>query len=618
MLSTLEKLAKAGDLRLAMSGLEAAQDYKQRVILGRRVEGLRATILGQAVRSITDLDLFDPDGSLAIIGQHWQGLAGKPAAEVIQPAAYLAIITKYLLGVKAKIEGGPAAWDSEAAMLNRQIAELALSAQRPEFRAQALRAFTEAGQDVQAVGQAAREAKAAVDAITERQKADLGRRMQLLREEQERRMAIVQPLLEAWQVAHRDLNRMPRGGSAEDAFQAESRRVAAMYEDYVATHRAQFDGFNVSVIPDPLLPEKQAAEAQLARTAESLIADTLAASPVTPDEATAWAAAQEVSQAAKARLRKQGYTEAALRADMAEFYRLCGGRLAKVLIRSNGGKRASAEGIHGHSSSIINIDGNFTKRTLFHELAHHLEADPVVLAAGKGFLEKKRESATKYSLRSLTGNKGYRANEGAYRDHFIDPYVGKVYTDATEVFSMGMESFSDPLTLAKRIATDPEHFALMVGFTRTRPDPLFGSVKRVFTQMADAEAEADEAGAEELSAGIAKLAAAVEFVPRVARDELPWTAGDWGATYIGNFQDIAAYQCKSIRDPATKRKKAGIALVKTGLTPDGRRYQRAAFYFGGLEQAKAAALVWSRDSGPFAPSMTTPEKVVNYVRTYAP
>jgi hypothetical protein len=125
----------------------------------------------------------------------------------------------------------------------------------------------------------------------------------------------------------------------------------------------------------------------------------------------------------------------------------------------------------------------FDKRVLFHELAHLLEQDPAAQQAAQGFLIKRRTSTTTKSLRKMTGNKGYRPTEEAYPDSFIDPYIGKYYERGeTEVFSMGVESFSHPSLLALRIAKDPEMFALVAGFLQSAQNPLFLAMKRLYAQ----------------------------------------------------------------------------------------------------------------------------------------
>jgi hypothetical protein len=60
----------------------------------------------------------------------------------------------------------------------------------------------------------------------------------------------------------------------------------------------------------------------------------------------------------------------------------------------------------------------------------------------------------------------FESNEIAYPDKFVSPYVGKVYPDATEVISMGLERVASPQRLVDFASTDPDHFAYTVGILR--------------------------------------------------------------------------------------------------------------------------------------------------------
>ena len=70
----------------------------------------------------------------------------------------------------------------------------------------------------------------------------------------------------------------------------------------------------------------------------------------------------------------------------------------------------------------------------------------------------------KYELRPLSRivpGSSYKANEKAYEDDFLAPYVGKLYRDGgTEIVSMGLEwMYKDP---AEFHAKDPDHFDLIL------------------------------------------------------------------------------------------------------------------------------------------------------------
>ena len=102
-----------------------------------------------------------------------------------------------------------------------------------------------------------------------------------------------------------------------------------------------------------------------------------AKSTVSDQQANEWASKQVITKTAKSRLSRNGYKEADIRRDMAEFYRFTNGRVKAFTVDSNGGKRAHTNSIGNMSEKpLINIDTNFNKQILWHEMAHHIETDP--------------------------------------------------------------------------------------------------------------------------------------------------------------------------------------------------------------------------------------------------
>ena len=236
-------------------------------------------------------------------------------------------------------------------------------------------------------------------------------------------------------------------------------------------------------------------------------------SKVTQEKADSWAAAQTITKSAKTRLGKLGYKEADIRRDMAEFYRITGGKLRHIVLDSNGKKRAHATGIGHFEDTVIYPGSRFNKTVLWHEMAHHLEVDPSAKAAANGFLLKRRESEKKYRLRDLTGNKGYGTREIAYKDDFINPYVGKVYDDeVTEVWSMGIQYLSNPKDAALMLGKDPEMAALIAGYLQSDLTPGMKALQAVHDlKKDDAQTKRDDEKAQYEDA-IKKLADGVQIV----------------------------------------------------------------------------------------------------------
>jgi hypothetical protein len=191
----------------------------------------------------------------------------------------------------------------------------------------------------------------------------------------------------------------------------------------------------------------------------------LESSPISEKDAQDWAGKQVIAPALKSRLKKSGYGEAQFKDDTAEFYRLCGGRVGTIEFKTTRKKRSFAM----VESNQVHLSAKSDKRTIFHEMAHLLENQPVVKAANNRFIDKKTGGRQKMaSLRSLTGNRGYKSNEKAFVDHFFDPYVGKYYPGGiTEVGSMGFQMFADPKKMAMLYDQDPEMFQYILGVVRS-------------------------------------------------------------------------------------------------------------------------------------------------------
>ena len=327
---------------------------------------------------------------------------------------------------------------------------------------------------------------------------------------------------------------------------------------------------------------------------ERVLHSILAASPVSQSEAEEWASKQVIDPNAAAKLSRLGYKKADVIRDLAEFYRMVGGKSSAVRI-SAGGRRANAVGVEARlDEKVINLGTRFDKGVLFHELAHFLENDPIAKAASNGFLVKRREGKQTYSLRSLTGNKGYDAREIAYKDSFMDAYVGKVYSDGvTEVFSMGVQYLANPKDAAIFAAKDPEMFALISGYLTQELTPAMRAKLHMHEGAADDIQTKREEKANSYDAAIKALA-----------DQVTITMDDWWEqiqdatyeaqslrryyfdhkkppTYLGSFGDYRLFQ-GVFRNRNTKRNANGFLVVTDRM---GRLDGQAVH--GSIDAAKA-------------------------------
>jgi hypothetical protein len=142
------------------------------------------------------------------------------------------------------------------------------------------------------------------------------------------------------------------------------------------------------------------------------------------------------------------------------------------------GDRVEADGLHvvargrrGHYDPVtrtLDLGRPASAMALLHELGHALEASvPEVDAAARAWRDARclgsGLSFEPQSLALVTGV-AYAPDEVARLDHFVDPYVGRVYGDAaSEVVSMGLQHFATSRTLLRFALSDLEHFFLLVG-----------------------------------------------------------------------------------------------------------------------------------------------------------
>lgn len=328
-------------------------------------------------------------------------------------------------------------------------------------------------------------------------------------------------------LANGDRDAAAAAADLEYALHVQRREAVDAYTAAFAAARKEADAIAKSFKQDQQARANDAVRAQ----GEAILDAIRAASPVSAAEATAWALAQEVEDSAFKRLAKNGYPKAKVLQDLADFYRLSGGKASAISLVNTGSKRAYATNINTSTDKkIIAIDTNFTRTVLFHELAHHLENDAIAKAAANGFLVKRRESDKPYSLRSLTGNKGYGPREAAYKDSFLDAYIGKVYNDkTTEVFAMGVQYLASPLDTAILYAKDPELFALISGYLSSPLTPAMRARLNLHSGKIEEKADLAQQG----------VAAVKDLADIVALEPSTWfetfrASNDWEAMYSVN------------------------------------------------------------------------------------
>jgi hypothetical protein len=133
--------------------------------------------------------------------------------------------------------------------------------------------------------------------------------------------------------------------------------------------------------------------------------------------------------------------------------------LPKVIANKTSDQRAYAI-----LNSIFINDASSGSSTVAHEITHVTEMqNKSVLQASMDFLKKRAEGQKAQSLKRLTGG-NYSRDEKAYKDKWEElggrVYTGKVYPDATEILTMGIERLDrNP---AEFYQSDPEFFEFVI------------------------------------------------------------------------------------------------------------------------------------------------------------
>lgn len=330
----------------------------------------------------------------------------------------------------------------------------------------------------------------------------------------------------------------------------EYRQAERAYQEAQVDEIAKSDWYKTQKLELQRQENELRAQSEQALTAvgQQVIQKALAQSPVSPERAERWVESLGIDQdkSLKAKLKRIDYPIDQFKADVAECYRLTGGKLAKVRFNVERGQRASAEGIATAGKGVINVKGEFSKRVLFHEMAHHLEADPIGKQLSRAFIFGRRTSDKTQTLRKLTGNRGYDSSERAWPDDFLNPYVGKEYPDGvTEVCSMGIERFSDPASLARAIAKDPEHIGLMLGYAGTPESALFQGLKNLVSEATAVQQQREAVVEQELEALLDRVDALIplEQLPEPNLSPMDKKYAQL-STYLGSVGEWAIYKAK--------------------------------------------------------------------------
>ncbi|MDY4002843.1 MAG: hypothetical protein SOY62_10075 [Streptococcus orisratti] len=150
-------------------------------------------------------------------------------------------------------------------------------------------------------------------------------------------------------------------------------------------------------------------------------------------------------------------------------------RLGKQL-KAKKTKRGYFSGHHADPELVIATNG-VRKSTPFHEIGHMVEmSNPDLVRLEKAWVDQRTAGEQETRLKDIFPMSGYGSREVTKRDNFIDPYIGKYYNNAAEVFTMGLQGMFTPEELftksfdrntwkyeKKTINDDPEFLNFIIG-----------------------------------------------------------------------------------------------------------------------------------------------------------
>lgn len=281
-----------------------------------------------------------------------------------------------------------------------------------------------------------------------------------------------------WLKAQNAISPVPWPPEMEATFQEEYRKGLSEWQaklvETTQKHKSPVYGAEakeMSEATEELYTQQNALKAELdqakQKVYDAVINSILSISPVSEEQAAEWSKGNVIyDKSAMSKSAKNGYGKKDIERDVQLFYRLTGGRLPRLEFTTTRQARSCA----AHWSGELFIGHNFGQRTLWHEMAHLLEDDPKIKAAAMAFRDRRRDDAQLHRLKDLVPGSNYDPKEVAYKDSWLDPYIGKDYGQtATEVISMGMQQLASIPMLFELQEKDPEHLAFMLGLCMTKP-----------------------------------------------------------------------------------------------------------------------------------------------------
>lgn len=569
-------------IRAAKAKVPADKERNARLLAANRIKAIRRVLLGRPGRSLAD-DLLSPSIAKTRLMAILEESKGQSKARQIEVAAYANELASLIYTIEKGEDQSGLSIRTQGSSFDIQDAISDVLGAVPhevfdplvdesiergkfsdDFREEIAKASAAADKKSSMAGQSVSFIQEANPELAAKQKEASQKTNDLVER--------VRELKALAEEAYKNAVKNNGDASLEAKFADLQAQYKAAFAEYDRFYEKDYKGIAAQVA-DAIRAAREKLSEPFAEVGQRVIDDIAAASSITPSAAIDWASRQEISSSAKLRLKKVGYPVDRVVADMAEFYRLTNGRVQSVKIKTSGGKRANADNINSALDvGVINLGSGFDKRVLWHELAHHIEADPVARLAASRFIRRRAESPLPYSLRSLTGNKGYRKDEIAFKDGFFSEYIGKVYKDGmTEVFSMGVESLSNPQILGQRMAQDPQTLEFVTGFLKAPIDPLATALFSLRESVRGLNGEARDEAKDSVSELIAKLAANGDtLVELTGKDRefiesrpVAWVVqqNKWTAVARFSESDVTFLFAGKVKRRDTGRKCSGLIIV---------------------------------------------------------
>ncbi|PKF35551.1 hypothetical protein [Acinetobacter proteolyticus] len=324
----------------------------------------------------------------------------------------------------------------------------------------------------------------------------------------------------------------------EQFYQGRYDELKALYDKANAEYEAEKEKLYLG-------PQRELAAAQAKIKEQKVIVAkavkdaVLAQSKVTYEDAKNWVSNQvTITAAVINKMKKNGITQDQFNKDLQDFFVITNGRLGKIIIDTKNHDRAYASGTNDHTrEGVVMLDNRFEQRTLWHELAHHLEADDALnMVANEYIRSRSLDGDNTHQLRKLVGNKAYGTDEIAYKTDMFNHYVAKIYKSGiTEVYSMGVEAFYDEESLFNIMLKDPKTLEFVSAALMQTPEEIDRINQKLRDSLLDVNAEAENGKLQNYQIIFNQLALLVDF-----KDGSTYTKEDLGIADQKSFDELAA------------------------------------------------------------------------------